>query len=59
MVSETTVLLATWSVIVVPFVLIAAYFWQQNTLNRRFVVVYWTLPIVLTFLGILPAPWGL
>ena len=59
MVSEATRIIATWSVITVPFLFITTYLWYQNSLSYRFAIAYWTLPIVVTFIGILPHPWGL
>ena len=57
MVSDTQQALAVWSVLVVPFVLLAAFLWARGELGPRFVGAYWFAPVVLTLIGALPAPW--
>ena len=55
--SETTQAIAVWSVLVVPFALIALYLWTRRDLSLGFVAAYWFAPLVLTLIGALPAPW--
>lgn len=57
MVSESTQAIAVWSVLVVPFVLIALSLWTRRDLSLGFVAAYWFPPVVLTLIGSLPAPW--
>jgi len=56
-VSSSQQALAVWAVLVVPFVLLALFLWTRNGLTARFVAAYWFAPVVLTFIGALPAPW--
>ncbi|SFB83709.1 hypothetical protein SAMN05444422_102305 [Halobiforma haloterrestris] len=49
-------LIAVWAVLVVPFVLVAAYLWTRDDLSARFVVAYWFPAVVSTAIGVLPAP---
>ncbi|QKY20071.1 hypothetical protein B4589_006645 [Halolamina sp. CBA1230] len=56
--SERQRALAVWSVLVVPFVALAVFLWTQHDLTLGFVGAYWFAPVVLTIVGVLPAPWG-
>ena len=57
MVSERQRVLAVWSVLVVPFVVLALFLWTREALTLGFVGTYWFAPVVLTIVGALPTPW--
>ncbi|APW97672.1 hypothetical protein CHINAEXTREME_07755 [Halobiforma lacisalsi AJ5] len=50
--------IAVWAVLVVPFVPVAVSLWARDDLSIRFVVAYRFPAVVLTALGVLPAPWN-
>ncbi|WP_435118509.1 hypothetical protein [Halolamina sp. C58] len=56
--SEYRRALAVWSVLSVPFVLLAAFLWTRQDLTLGFVGLYWFAPVVLAIVGVLPAPWA-
>lgn len=57
MVGELQQGIAVWTVLVVPFVLMAAYLQVNDELTLQIVAFYWFPAIVLTLIGVLPAPW--
>jgi hypothetical protein len=57
MVGELQQVIAVWTVLVLPFVLIAAFLQVNSELTVQFVAFYWFPAVVLTLLGVLPAPW--
>lgn len=59
MVTEDQRILAVWSVLVVPFVVVAVTLALRRELTARFVAAYWFAPAVLTAIGAIPAPWVL
>mgnify|MGYP000067790246 CR=1 FL=1 len=55
--SEGRRALAVWSVLAVPFVLLALFLWTRQDLTLGFVGAYWFAPAVLVIVGVLPSPW--
>jgi uncharacterized integral membrane protein len=56
--SESRRALAVWSVLAVPFVLLALFLWTRQDLTLGFVGAYWFAPVVLVIVDVLPAPWA-
>ncbi|SDJ35877.1 hypothetical protein SAMN05216226_102295 [Halovenus aranensis] len=59
MVSELQQSIAVWAVLLVPFVLLATHQQVTDELPLTFVAAYWFPAAVLTFIGVLPAPWSI
>ncbi|NHX37216.1 MULTISPECIES: hypothetical protein [Halolamina] len=57
MVTSSQQALAVWGLLVVPFVLLALFLWGRDGLTAQFVAAYWFAPVVLTLIGVFPAPW--
>ncbi|MFC7059576.1 hypothetical protein [Halovenus salina] len=58
MVGEIQRTIAVWTVLLVPFVLLALYLYANGELTPRFVAFYWFPAAVLTLIGTLPTPWS-
>jgi len=57
MVSDIQRIVAVWSILSLPFIVIGAYLWSQDELGIRFIVAYWFPAVVLTVVGVIPPPW--
>lgn len=57
MVSDIQRVVAVWSVLALPFIIIGAYLWSQDDLEIRFIIAYWFPAVVLTVVGVIPPPW--
>lgn len=51
--------IAAWSVLLVPFIVVTAYRGYQGEFSIWFTTVYWMPASILTILGVLPSPLGL
>lgn len=50
--------LGAWAVVVLPFVVLAAFLASRGELTPTVVALYWFPAAVLSLLGVLPAPWS-
>lgn len=56
---DPRVVLAVWTLLVVPFVGLAAFLATRGELTAFVVATYWFPPAVLTAIGTIPPPWRL